>query len=310
MERWRRGLERSRRRRAVARARRHRARTAAACLLAGAVLLAGGSVSILDRLGRESPGIGGPGASVGAETAEARRPVTGITAPEQLNAARRYARRRDGVVSFAVLDERGLRGLEPHRQYVSASVVKAMLLAAELRRLRAEGRGLDPSTRAVLEAMITVSDNASADSIYYRVGDEGLGRVASAAGMKHFEVSGYWANAQITAADQARFFRALGRNLVGPHAGFARRLLGDIAEYQRWGIHAAVRPRWRVWSKGGWRTTGLGALVHQAAQVDSGRHRFGLAVLTDGQPSQAYGEETIEGIARRLFAADRDGLAD
>ena len=54
--------------------------------------------------------------------------------------------------------------------------------------------------------MIRLSDNASADSIYARVGDEGLIELARAAGMKGFAVSGDWANATVTPADQARFF--------------------------------------------------------------------------------------------------------
>jgi beta-lactamase class A len=185
-----------------------------------------------------------------------------------------------------------------------------MLLAAELRRLRAGHDPLDASSRATLDAMITLSDNRAADSTYYRVGDDGLTEVARRAGMRNFEVSGYWANAQVTAADQARFFHRLHRNLIGRYRSFANGLLADITGSQRWGIFAGVGPGWRVQSKGGWRSTELGGLVHQAARIERRRGsggQIGVAILTDAQPSQDYAVDTIAGVTRRLFRPPREG---
>jgi beta-lactamase class A len=224
--------------------------------------------------------------------------------PANVRQARRYASRDEGLLSFAVIDSDGnVSGFEGHRQYVSASVVKAMLLAAELRRLRREGLELDPLTKDVLSAMITVSDNIAADEIYYRVGDEGLYEVARKAGMEHFSVSGYWANAQLTAVDMARYMRRLDRNLTGPGADWARNQLRSIAPEQRWGIPEVVNADWQIHFKGGWRSTGLGEMVHQVALL---RHAGGtvvsLAVLSDGQSSQGDAIEDIRRIAKKLFA--------
>jgi beta-lactamase class A len=224
-----------------------------------------------------------------------------------VRSATRFAASSPGLVSFAVIDSAGgLRGHAANRQYVSASAVKALLLAAELGRLERERLPLDPLTEQMLKSMITISDNDAADEIYYRVGDDGLYSVARRAGMANFEVSGYWANAQLTAADMARFFLGLEHNLVGPHRRFAKRLLAGIVSYQRWGVPAAAGKRWRVWFKGGWRATGLGQLAHQAAllRAKDGR-RLGLAVLTDGQPSQEMAIEAIAEVTRRLLARDR-----
>ena len=217
--------------------------------------------------------------------------------------ARRYANRDEGLLSFAVIDSRGrLDGFEGHRRFVSASVVKAMLLAAELRRLRSEGLEMDPLTAEVLEAMITISDNAAADEIYYRVGDAGLYEVAKKAGMKDFDVYGYWANAQISAVDMARFMRRLGRNIAGPDAAWARRQLASIAPEQRWGIPESIGPAWKIHFKGGWRATGLGEMVHQVALL---RHPNGtvssVAVLSDGQPSEGDAIDDIRKIASILY---------
>jgi hypothetical protein len=219
-----------------------------------------------------------------------------------LGAARDFAAGREGVVSFAVIDTRGrLHGSSAGRRYVSASVVKSMLLAAELRRLRQASAPMDPATAATLRAMITYSDNAAADTIYSRVGDEGLYAIARAAGMEGFDVYGYWANAQITAADMARMFAGLDPLMRGPHREFALGLLGSVIPEQSWGIPAAAGARWAVRFKGGWRSTDLGQLVHQVAELRDGDRKLAIAVLTDGQPTQAYGIETVRGIAERLL---------
>jgi hypothetical protein len=217
-------------------------------------------------------------------------------------AARRFAASREGLVSFAVVDTAGrLRSVRGERGYVSASVVKALLLAAELRRLERQRLELDQLSRDLLTQMITYSDNAAADAIYQRVGDDGLREVATRAGMRDFEVAGHWTTAQLTAEDMAHFMAGLDGALVGRHAEFASAQLASIVPEQRWGIPDAIGHRWQIRFKGGWRGTDLGQLVHQAAALRRGRERLALAVLTDGQPTMEYGIATVGGIASRLL---------
>jgi hypothetical protein len=80
-------------------------------------------------------------------------------------------------------------------------------------------------------------------------------------------------------------------------------LLGSIVSWQRWGI-ADVRPRgWRLYFKGGWGIAddGVGTVSHQVAFLQRGRCRLALAILTEHNPSTAYGNETLRGVARRLL---------
>jgi hypothetical protein len=239
----------------------------------------------------------------------AHRPPRRFPRAYGIAAARRYARSRAGLVSFAVVDSRGRsHGLAAGRRYVSASVVKVMLLAAELDQFRAEGRRLDPGTRGLLSEMITYSDNAAADAIYQRVGDAGLFTVARRAHLRDFTVSGYWANAQISARDMASLMDGLDQVLIGPDADFGAGLLTAIVPYQRWGIPAVAPKGWRVRFKGGWRGTDRGQLVHQVARLERGRREAAVAVLTDGEPTMAYGIETVRGIAQRLFSRSRHAL--
>jgi beta-lactamase class A len=228
--------------------------------------------------------------------------------PDAVRRAQRFAATR-GSVSFAVIDRSlGLRGYDYDRQFSSASVSKVLLLAAELRQLVREGRPLDAETRAVLEPMITYSDNGAANAIYARVGDEGLEEVAERAGMGSFEpVAGYWGGDQITAADIARFFYRLEANLPRPHRRYGMRLLERITSVERWGIPQAVGHGWTVWFKGGWRPPGeeenSGPVTHQAALLEHRRgERVALAVLTN-EPPGGSSFATIEGIAERLLAS-------
>jgi beta-lactamase class A len=230
------------------------------------------------------------------------RPPPAVPGPSAMRRAWKYARRRGGMVSFAVVDTKGrMLTREGGRLYASASVVKAMLLVAELRRLVEYGLPLDPGTEDLLEAMIAWSDNDAADSIYARVGDPGLLAVAEAANMRRFTVAGYWGNAQVTAADLAHFFSRVRRLLPRQHRRTGLRLLASVVPGQRWGLpRAAARGSWRVYFKGGWRATESGELVHQAGWLKDGNRELTIAVLTDAQPSRLYAIHTVRGIADRL----------
>jgi hypothetical protein len=211
---------------------------------------------------------------------------------------------RSGRTALAVVDTEGrLAGVNLHRTFVTGSVVKAMLLVAYLRRLDARGqRHVDPASNAILYPMIHVSDNDAATACWSIVGNAGLYGVAHAAGMTDFSNSGDWAQAQLSAADQARFFFAMDSLIPPEFVGYARFLLSTIAGYESWGIPSVARPRgYRVFFKAGWRPTALGQLVHQIARLE-GHHRvFSMAIMTDGDPSMDYGIQTLDIVARALL---------
>jgi zinc D-Ala-D-Ala dipeptidase len=219
----------------------------------------------------------------------------------RVRAVQRWLRARGGSNSWALRDSWGrMHGYAPQRAYVSASLVKAMLLVAYLRGIG--NRAPDAGERASLGPMITVSSNDAADTIYYGVGDAALYRLARLAGMKSFSVAGYWGNARFSAEDQARFFNRIDRLVPRASRPYARGLLSSIASYQRWGFSRYSRPAgFKTFFKGGWRGTGAGQLVHEAALFERGDTRISMAVLTDGNPSHEYGTETLRGVAQRLF---------
>jgi hypothetical protein len=216
-------------------------------------------------------------------------------------AARRYLGGRAGRTAFAVVDSAGrLRGLRMHARFASASVVKAMLLVAYLRRLHRRHAGLDAGARSKLGSMIHVSDNAAGSAIFAVVGQLGLRRLARLAMMTDFAPSPVWGGTLISAADQARYFYIQERLIPARSRRYARGLLSGIAPSKSWGIPAVARPRFAVWFKGGWNPAR--GRVHQVARLERRDTRIAIAVLQDGTPSMGYGEATIAGVTRRLLA--------
>lgn len=238
------------------------------------------------------------------EAALARFGQTVEPAPSEsgVRSARRYLDRREGDVSFAALAPGGdLLGHHPDAAYPSASLSKAMLLAARLRQLGDGGEELDDAARAVLEPMITISDNNAANAVYSTVGDTELEALADDAGMTSFEPT-FWADIDLTPADQARFFLRVDRLVPREHRRYALDLLSSIHSEQSWGIPEASEPRLRAFFKGGWRPEGDGWIVHQAARLeDREGNPIAVAVLSRGNPSYEYGQATIEGVTERLL---------
>jgi beta-lactamase class A len=225
---------------------------------------------------------------------------------EAVRRAARWAAARPGTVAFAVADSQGgVTGLDTRRRFRSASLTKAMILVAFLRKADAESRAPTAADLRSLGYMIRVSDNASTNYVYRRSGDGALRLLALDAGMRDFRIEGDWANATTTAADQALFFARLRELLPPRYSSLALGTLETVASFHAWGIPQAARPRWRVFFKGGWRPDAIGSLVHQGALLESGGRRLGLAVMTAGNRDENVGHDTIRGIAALVL----DGAA-
>jgi hypothetical protein len=220
---------------------------------------------------------------------------------ERRQAAIQYLQTRQGIESFAFVDYRGtLHGYRRWRVAQSASILKPMLLVAYLSKHSVRARPLTTEERGLLGPMIRRSDNAAAEIILGRVGERRLNALASRANMVHFRFHAAWGHSEITAGDQARFFFRIDSYVPDRHRAYALRLLATIVPSQRWGIPPVTPDGWRIFFKGGWRTA-TGRITHQVALLRGGGKRLAIAILTEWNPSHAYGTRTIRGIAARLL---------
>lgn len=246
-------------------------------------------------------GIALASAPAAAPAAKGKKPA-GSSWAKRVRSATRFVVGRTGSASFTVIDERGrTHGRRGGVQYSSASLAKAMILVAYLRRSDVRHRRLHARERRLLGPMIRVSDNDAATAVYDRVGPDGLTRLAARAGMRRFVANPVWGGCQVTARDQARFFFRIGRLIPRRHRGYALGLLSSVVSSQRWGIARAVPRGWRIHFKGGWAPDDDGWRVHQAALLRNGGRRISIGVLTSGGPSLEYGAGTIAGIGARLL---------
>jgi hypothetical protein len=237
--------------------------------------------------------------AIAAAPAHAAAPQTWKS---RMAAAERYAQTRSGTITFAVVDEAGrLHGYHARDVAPSASVLKAMLLVAYLRRPDVRGRELDPWERDLLAPMIQRSDNAAASRMVGLVGEARLDALAKAAGMEHFRLHWpIWGQSEITPRGQALFFHRIDRLVPARHRRYAMHLLATVVPSQRWGVGSVPHGLWSLYFKGGW-GSGTGLVDHQVALYRAGGERFSLALFTRFDPNHEYGKETLRGLATRLL---------
>jgi hypothetical protein len=229
-------------------------------------------------------------------------PVAATDWAANIDAAKQYAQTRAGEESFAVFDRPGhLRGRLLDRPRTSASVIKAMLLVAYLNRSSVRGRELTSDDRGLLGPMIRRSANGPATTVFHLLGPGPLYALAARAGMRNFRVDPHWGLSDLTARDQARFFRRIDLLVPQRHRAYARLLLSSIISRQRWGIAPVAPDGWELYFKGGWLGRSDGWVINQVALLKRGERRISIAILTGQNSSDAYGRATVRGIARRLL---------
>jgi beta-lactamase class A len=216
------------------------------------------------------------------------------------------AARRGRVSAVAVaVDDPGIGlvcRLNGGWHFDSASVVKVTILGALLRRAHDRHRYLTRTEAALAWAMITRSDNAAASALWAEVGRRSLQHFLKLAGMRHtiLDPGGAWGLTEITAADEALLLRLLltqNRVLSTSARDYALSLMAHVIPAQRWGapvgasarLTAHVKNGWLPLATHGWRVHSIGGFT--------GRGGYSIVVLTQDNPTMAYGIDTIEAIA-------------
>jgi len=189
------------------------------------------------------------------------------------------------------------------RHFDSASAVKVTILGALLRKALDQHRYLTDTEAAWAGAMITKSDNGAASALWARLGHEYIRHFLNLAGMTRTVLGpgGYWGLTQITAHDEARLLRLLlSRNPVLDRASrsYALTLMAQVIPAQRWGVPAGAPDRLTVHVKNGWLPLPPhGWRVHSIGCFTGHHGGYSIIVLTQNNPSMAYGIRTIEAIA-------------
>jgi hypothetical protein len=229
------------------------------------------------------------------------------------------AARRGRVSTVAVrVDDPGAGlgcWLNDSLHFDSASVVKVTILEALLRKALDQHRYLTGTEVARARAMITKSDNSAASALWAELGRNYLQHFLNLAGMKrtYLGPGGYWGLTQITASDEVLLLRLLlsaNSVLNSGSRNYALGLMASVIPSQRWGVAAGAPTRLAAHIKNGW----LPRATHQwrihSIGIFTGRGvGYSIVVLTQDDPSMAYGIATIEAIARVIHRDLNPGAA-
>jgi len=193
--------------------------------------------------------------------------------------------------------------LHPHWHIDSASVVKVTILSALLRKRQQEHLSLTAAQKRLATAMITVSDNNAASTLWAQTGRPSLQHFLNLAGMLETQLGpgGYWGLTQITAHDELTLLRLLtSKNSVlsAASCGYVLNLMAHVVPSERWGVPAGapanvtvhVKNGWLPQPTHGWRINSIGSF--------SGHGRdYMIVVLTWNNPTMTYGIDTVQAVA-------------
>ena len=250
----------------------------------------------------DPPGCSGRGYSGGGSL------PSGFPSPRSITAAAAYLAGRAGRTAFAVVDSEGrLSGVHVHWTFVSASVVKAMLLVAYLRQLDAQGQHYVDG----VQQLVPVPDD---QRLGQRRGDRGLWSIVGDGGL-------------YALAHRGGHDRLLDRRHLGQRADQRRRPgplllrdgLADPARVRRLRPppaldHRRLRELGHPGGRRGRTATRSSSRAAGAARRSASSCTRWPAwsapispsrwpCMTDGDPSMGYGIDTIQGLTNVL----RDG---
>ena len=199
--------------------------------------------------------------------------------------------------------------LDRTAHFDSASAIKATIISALLYKEHGTGH-LTAAQHELAWRMITESNNAAASALWDEVGDAGMQRFVDAAHMSHTLLDdAAWGLSQLTAQDELTLLTLLtthGPVLSDTSRGYVLWLMSKVIASQRWGVPSGAPAdvtvsvkngwlpdpesrRWHINSIGAFRSLG----AYRSRHVD-----YEIAVLTDGNPSESYGIDTIQAAAR------------
>lgn len=249
-----------------------------------------------------------------AACSSTRHPKLAATLANDINAA---FVGRQSTASVGVFDPAtGITcRLSGDRQFDSASAVKVTILGALLRLAQDQHRYLTSRENSLATVMITQSDNNAASALWNEVGRTRMSRFLALAGMTHTVLgpSGFWGLTQITATDELKMLGVLdGPNTVLDSASrrYELGLMHRVISSQRWGVPAGapanrvvhVKNGWLLRSTHGWRINSIGSF-------SSTTSTYAIVVLSQDNPTMAYGVSTVERVARVIHRDLNSGAA-
>jgi Beta-lactamase enzyme family len=192
------------------------------------------------------------------------------------------------------------------KHFDSASIVKAIILAALLRWHQETKTPLSGWEKSAATLMITQSDNDAATDLWDELGMGNLQHFLNLADMGETQLGqgGEWGLTQVTAHDEMLLLKLL----TAPNAvldaysrSYQLGLMAKVTSWQAWGVTAGT-PSGVTWHvKNGWLPDATGWHLNSICTFSGHGKNYMIAVLsdnTDMNDDEQYGISTIEDVAR------------
>src|ERR1700691_1508582 len=221
-------------------------------------------------------------------------------------------RGRDGVHAVSVYDRvTGVYCLYNGSQHFdSASIVKAIIMAALLRWHQETNTALSSWEKSEATLMITQSDNDAATALWDELGMDNLQHFLDLAGMGETQLGqdGEWGLTQVTAHDEMLLLELLtapNSVLDASSRSYQLGLMAQVTNWEAWGVTAGT-PSGVTWHvKNGWLPDASGWHINSIGTFSGPGKNYMIAVLsdnTDMSDDEQYGINTIGGVARLVQA--------
>jgi beta-lactamase class A len=204
------------------------------------------------------------------------------------------------------------QGGEPQNE---ASIVKVDILETLFAQQRG---GLSAADQALARQMIEDSDNDAATALWDAVGgasgirayNETIG-LTSTTPSSCVQCPGFpwpgWGLTTTTPADQIALLLQLvrpGISVGTADRDYALRLMENVAPSQRWGVSGGVPAQATVALKNGWlplNATDTDWQINSVGWVSGQGRDYLIAVLSTGNPTEAYGIDTIDELSATVW---------
>jgi Beta-lactamase enzyme family len=192
------------------------------------------------------------------------------------------------------------------KDFDSASIVKAIIMAALLRWHQETKTPLSAWEKSEATLMITQSDNDAATALWDELGMSNLQHFLNLADMGETKLGqdGEWGLTQVTAHDEMLLLKLLtapNSVLDAYSRSYQLGLMADVTSWEAWGVTAGTPSgvSWHV--KNGWLPDATGWHINSIGTFSGHGKDYMIAVLsdnTDMNDDEQYGINTIEDIAR------------
>ncbi len=188
----------------------------------------------------------------------------------------------------------------------TASTLKVDILATLLSQTQADGP-LSPADQALAQPMIEESLDSAADVLWSRLGPGPVGALERAVGMTNTvpATDGIWGTTTTTALDRLDMIRAVAFAnpvLTDASRSYLLSLMENVTPSQDWGATGGVPSGVTVALKNGFAPI-VGWQINTTGWVHGDGHDYLIAVLTDGNPSEAYGIQTVNAVSSIVWNA-------